>query len=1151
MLSSGNSQTMKILSKLLPSLLLLLFASSYCDAKHLMGADIAWKCLGNDKYRVTTTVYRDCSLSALSNKRMTFQGNCSGITPSSQRMSSGKDITPVCSHQCTKCSSRFCTLQYGIQRHKIVAIIDVSSFKANGCCEVTISWTECCRSGTITTGAADYGLYVEGKINVCQSACNNSPVFSSAPISIICVGQDVIMNAGTFDKDFVNGRRDSLVHSLVDPLAWTTYKTSWNGQYTSQKPINYRGFPLDYPVDKFPYGFHLDSTTGQLMFRPMRLEQTVFAIKVEEYRNGRKIGEVMRDAQIIVIKCPNNNPPVLSGADCATPKVENFNIYVCAGNPICVDICASDQDKNDTIELTCKHSIPKATYSVSGTARKKVLNFCWKPKLSHVRPEPYLFSVKASDSACPIPRETERIYKIYVGDSTPFQISTNLKPIKARCGEFWLQAKTLDNIPNNQWKWYLNDTVLLHSSSGLKSKDSFKYEFDSNGIYNIKIESSRSGGCFEVFKRSINMTGLKPIQLPQLNDTSLCKEKRLNTRITATGGHGPFRYSWTTNDGVSSAQSDTINFLLPQPNPESTYIKRVNYTVTDSAGCIASNDFRILVKYHENLALMNDITLCGGDLDTLLPTVKPSSSLQGTWSGDGVNQGRFSSKNLARKLYKLEYFGENSKGCISDTALIAVYSLPIVSAGRDLHGCPNMRPLELNGKPSGGKWLGSYINRNLFTPPQNISDTFVFIYTYEDSMGCRNTDTTNLTVLPYKASIHAGPDTFLCGLGELFALAPEPTTGTWRGFNLETHKDTTYFNSSFAQVGKTYPLVFDGYDSIGCLNSDTMTISIKALPKVDAGLDLQHCFLGPKDLVQLRGKPPGGIWMGNAAANSSQKLRIDITHLGTSKYEYRITDTTGCSNTDAMSLTVRNRPNVDAGLDDTLCLSSSIRKPLIGKPLGGEWTGSNLSQSGGKYFAKLSTTTIYKNTFEYEFTDSFGCTGSDEIDIYVGKETNTDFIPSALSGNAPLKVDFANKSTNGNSWKWNFGNNKESTEFEPSFTYLGGGVFKVILLTIDETGYCHSSDTQSITVKGGVRVSTIPEGLIALYPSPASESFVVKNETGKDLGFTLYNETGQIVLERKVHASAWFDARELPKGHYFYKMTTVNGQFHQGNLIVE
>lgn len=1138
---------MKTLYKL-TLLILFLFTGNFANAFSAIGGDIAWECLGNDKYKITVTVYKDCNSTNLSNIRINFNGTCMGLNPSTQTMSSGRDITPVCPGQCSRCDSRGCSFQYGVEEYKLTTTLDVANYKKNGCCDVTISWTQCCRSGAITTGAANQRFYIEGKMNVCQSPCDNSPIFNSSPINILCLAQEIGMSAGAHDIDTVNGRGDSLVHSLVNPLASRNSTTSWSNSFSAQKPLSYLGFPNTYPLSRFPSGFHLDSSSGTLLFVPTKLERTVVAVKVEEYRKGKKIGEITRDIQLIIIKCPNNNPPVLSGEQCKKPSIENFDIYACVEQPLSVNICSSDKDVQDTVRLTCEHSIPGATYSLAGL-KKDALTFSWTPQKSHIRKAPYRFVVRAKDNACPVPGRSERVYSIYVGDSTPFRIYTNLKPINAKCGEFWVKARTVDKVPSREWNWYLNDTVLLHSSSSISPRDSFKYTFDSNGIYNIKIESKRTG-CFETFRRTINMMGLKPIQLTQIADTSLCRKKRLKTQITATGGHGQLKYSWMTSDGVSSGTSDNIDVVLREPSAGSIYTRRINYAIIDSAGCSARSDFKVLVKRKYDLELMSDTLLCGGDLDTLLP-VKLDTNLQGIWSGDGINQGRFSSKGLSRKLYKLEYFAENDRQCILDTADIGVHALPTVNAGPNINGCPNMLPRALNGLPKGGQWSGLHLVGNQFTPPKNISGSYTFVYAIIDSKGCVATDTTKLTVLPYVAQIDAGRDTFLCEKTGLFQLTPSPSTGKWRGFNLETKNGSTFFNSAFATVGRSYPLIFDGYDSIGCMNSDTLNISMKPLPNVDAGINLDHCFSGPKDEVQLQGTPAEGTWLGAATANASQKLAIDSSHLGTSTYTYKFTDKIGCSNSDELVLTIKKRPEVYAGNDDTVCLSKTRYFHLIGAPKDGVWNGPGILNQPSVSKVLLQNSAIGKRTYIFSYQDSKGCPNADSMNVYVGTGNNALFTPSTKLGKAPLTVNFTDESIDATSHFWNFGNGETSSDVEPTVTYQSEGIYYVSLSTMDKRGFCESTHRDTIVVDGNIGVQRLPNHAITMYPNPTQGQLYLVSNATTELDVEILNAAGRTMYTAQMKEQLVLNLNEWPNGLYLVKAQTENGFTWVSKLQVE
>lgn len=1133
-------------------LFLFLFTAFQGKATHVMGSDIAWECLGNDKYKVTVRVYRDCNGVNLSNTRISFLGNCSGITTSTQTMSSGRDITPVCPGQCTRCSSRGCSFKYGVEEYKLTTTIDVSKFRKSGCCELTIAWSQCCRNGAITTGGANQNFYIQAKMNVCQTPCNNSPVFNSSPVNIMCLGRDMIIAAGAHDKDTVNGSGDSLVHSFTDPLTSVSGKTSWSSPYSSSQPIYFLGFPRS--TLSFPKGLHLDAETGELMFRPMKVEQSIFAIKVEEYRSGKKISEITRDVQIVVIKCPNNNPPVLSGINCSKPTSNNFKIYACAGKPICFDVCTSDKDKNDSVEIEWNKGIPGATFTVinKGTSKRETGRFCWTPKKAHVSKFPYRFVVRANDNACPAEGFTARSYSIYVREAKKFSINTSSSASSSGCGVYDLNASTTDSSSNSGWEWYLNDSILMgKTGAGLSSK--IHYKFPSNGTYRVKVLTNRSG-CWESFYDSVVVTGLNPIKLPNIADQVVCADKRINIPFTATGGNGALTYSWSGTNLSNSGSQNTDEVDATFYNY--AYNSTITYGATDSLGCSDSNTFSVRVKQLYTQTLGLDKVLCGDDTlnNDTLPLPTDSLFAGGKWSGPGVSGNVFSPKGLGTGSYTLTYLKDDANFCAAGNIDVLIANNPVANAGLDRLACPSSSPIKLGGSPVGGTWTGpkNTISRaNEFLPKKASIGNNVLEYRVVDSNGCEDTDTLVIEVKNIRPNVDVGQDTSTCSGDSLLALAGIPAGGSWKGNFLIQQNGTTYFKSPTVQNTKNYDLVYTARDSNGCEGSDTLKITVKELPAVNAGADISHCFVGPKDRITLNGTPSGGLWKGYQLFGTNNVVELTANDIGSYEYTYEVSNAAGCSNTDKMTLTVREKPNVNAGLDDTLCLSSTISRPLVGKPAGGKWLGGNLSQNGGKYFAELSTTTLYGNTYEYEFTDNFGCTNSDEMTIYVGEETTTDFTPSVTSGSAPLKVDFTNNSKNGVSWYWNFGNGKNSQQFEPSTTYLGGGTFKVILLTVDGTGYCHSTSTETIKVSGGVGIATIPEGLVSLYPSPASESFVIENETGSDLDFTLYNETGQVVAERKIGKAAKFDVQSLPKGYYFYKMISANGQFHQDKLIVE
>jgi len=124
----------------------------------------------------------------------------------------------------------------------------------------------------------------------------------------------------------------------------------------------------------------------------------------------------------------------------------------------------------------------------------------------------------------------------------------------------------------------------------------------------------------------------------------------------------------------------------------------------------------------------------------------------------------------------------------------------------------------------------------------------------------------------------------------------------------------------------------------------------------------------------------------------------------------------------------------------------------------------------GTYTVKLTVTnTAGSNTV----------TKTDYIKVIVKPVAN--FSASQISGNAPLKVTFTDKSTGSpTSWKWNFGDGKTSTAKSPTYTYSKAGKYTVSLTVKNVAG------SSSKTIKNYIVVNTLKAPVAAFYASPRS-----------------------------------------------------------------
>ena len=250
------------------------------------------------------------------------------------------------------------------------------------------------------TGAATYIISVEdpnrnaGVINIPNSVdvpfhvqttlvinpflgANNSVQLLLPPIDNGCVGYTFIHNPGAFDPD-----GDSLSFSLTECRGLG-------------------GLPIPgYTLPQASDSISINPVTGDLVWEtPTMQGEFNLAIKIDEWRNGVRIGTVTRDLQVIIGSCENNpHAPVISTIS---------DTCTVAGQTLRFSVKASDAD-GDIITLTgvgeplLLSESPANFPQPLDSAGHVTSFFNWIPDCSHVRQEPYLMYFKAQDNGTPV-----------------------------------------------------------------------------------------------------------------------------------------------------------------------------------------------------------------------------------------------------------------------------------------------------------------------------------------------------------------------------------------------------------------------------------------------------------------------------------------------------------------------------------------------------------------------------------------------------------------------------------------------------------------------------------------------------------------------------------------------------------------------------
>lgn len=210
---------------------------------------------------------------------------------------------------------------------------------------------------------------------------NNTPMLTQAPVDKAAIGQIFIHNPGAYDPD-----GDSLSYKLTECRAE-------NGL-----PIPNYSYP---PATEY---LKVDEITGDLIWKtPMYIGVYNVAMLIEEWRNGVKIGEIIRDMQIEVFDGKNNAAPQIDLSEIESIYGDKNHICVEAGTRVQYTIKANDVN-NDTIDLYAGGAPFVASADAAAGFIQNVWQqgyaegtFTWQTTCDIVRKQPYILNIKAQD----------------------------------------------------------------------------------------------------------------------------------------------------------------------------------------------------------------------------------------------------------------------------------------------------------------------------------------------------------------------------------------------------------------------------------------------------------------------------------------------------------------------------------------------------------------------------------------------------------------------------------------------------------------------------------------------------------------------------------------------------------------------------------
>jgi arylsulfatase A-like enzyme len=480
-------------------------------------------------------------------------------------------------------------------------------------------------------------------------------------------------------------------------------------------------------------------------------------------------------------------------------------------------------------------------------------------------------------------------------------------------------------------------------------------------------------------------------------DVTICDGD--STILTASGGT---TYLWSTGETTAS--------ITVSPSTTTTY------TVTAfEGGSSDDDDVIVTVNSLPSADAGVDVTICDGDSTQL------TASGGGTylWStGETTASITVSPSSTTNYTVTVTQNGCND----NDDVTVTVDPTPTADAGPDVTICDgNQTTLTASG---GATYLWS---TGATTASINVSPSSTTVYTVTATTnGCSDNDsvTVNVTPLP---NADAGPDVAICEGDSTILTATGGGTYLW-----STGATTASINVSPSST-TVYSVTVT---TNGCVDNDTVTVTVNALPTADAGPDVTICD-GDSTILTASG---GGTYLWNTGATTAS---INVSPSSTTIYTVTVTQN-GCNDDDTVTVNVDPTPNADAGPDVAICDGESTTLNASG--------GGTYLWNTGATTASILVTPLVTTVYSVTVTQN-GCSDNDSVTVTVNSAPTANAGPDVLICDGDSTILTA---SGGDTYLWSTGATTASINVSPSST-------TVYSVTVSNNG-CVVTDNDDVTV---------------------------------------------------------------------------------------
>ena len=1026
---------------LLTSLILVL-ATLSARATHMSGGEIYWDCLGNNQYRITMVIYRDCAgINVDPSYTLQVTSPC-GNTTLVVSTPGGQEISQLCDLELPNSTCNGGSLP-GIQQYIYTGTITLQP-----CNFWTISYTNIYRNNAIVNlqNPGAQRTYIRATINNAAVPCNDSPQFTNTAIPFVCLGFPITYSFGAFDPE-----SDSLSYQLISAMGINGAPLAYVAPNTGTVPIP---------------GLTLNPATGEVNFTLNTQGNWVVAVQVNHWVNGQIVGTIMRDMQFVAYPCTNDPP------DPATGVIQNVTgsavqtgpraIRVCESGSFCFSMPISDPNLPNVLTAfsNIQQNLPGSTFSFTGS-NPIMATVCWTAQPGSAGFFPFIVNV--NDGACPIPAFQTYVYEVTVIPGLYGTVATTDESCAGTANGTASVNVTAGTAPfTYQWSTGANTPTITAGA----------------GTYSVTM--SDANGCVSPAMNATIATTGQPNVANAGPDQVGCAGSfpvALNGSVTnATGG------TWSGGAGTFSGSWPNVGYS-PTATELAAGTVTLTLTTTGNSGCPPDSD-QVVLNLQNNFAnatVTPTPALCFGTATGSAVFAPAQPGFTYAWSTTPVQ-----TTPTATALMPGNYTvtATDAFGCsiTLNTTIGPAGPVSIASLTATDESCAGSGNGTATVSATGGTTPYTYAWSNGANTPSITATAGTYTVSITDANGCApatGSVTINAAAQPNQA--YAGPDLIGCVGSFPVALngsVTNATGGSWSG-------GSGNFSGAWPNVNYT--------PSAADITAGSVTLTLATTGNTNCPQATDQLVLNlPNSFANATVSPTDALCNGTATGSAAftpalagftyswsttpVQTTATATNLAAGNYTVTATDGSGCSTT----------LNTTIGQPNAIALASLI---ATDESCAGFGNGSaTASASGGtapysytwSNGGSTASITAGAGTYSVSITDANGCApASGSIAINAAAQPNqANAGPDLIGcvGSFPLALNGNVTNATGGSWSGgsgNFSGTWPNVSYAPTQAEITAGSVTLTLSTTGNTICPQAEDQLVLTIPNSYANATV------------------------------------------------------------------------------